>query len=238
MQASPRLGALLRAALADDGEAVASWAMVEVELDLDTVRGDEYDALCLVGSRLARLPVATERARLVGMARHAWTANQASFATTLSAEGTARRVVGGRWATLAHLPSSWVLPAGGGQVAPRWNGPTVDRRLGDFAVRVPSLAAQLVVSLTARRWIDAACLIALDPLPDDVAAEAARIRRLVAVREGLENLTALVGTSIVTADRIPELSVGRLRAARERFWTAAFGAASNAGVRKWVGRSA
>lgn len=234
---SPQLGALLRAALADDGPAAASWSVIERQLDLDSLSGDDYDAVCLVGSRVARLPAMNDRARLAGLARHAWALNQSSFATALAGASAARPVLSGRWATLAHLPAGWVLPAGAPSLGACGTNPTVERTLGGFAVAVPPVEAHLVACLISRRWVDASCLLALDPSPDQVAAEAARVRRRVAVKEGLEGLVALLGPSMATADRIPQLHVGLLRAARERFWTASFAMASSLRVRRQASRS-
>jgi hypothetical protein len=218
------LGALLRVALEEDEEAISSWRTVEAAIDLEIASGDEYDALCLVGSRLGRLEATgTDRARIAGLARHAWATNQAAFEA--AGLGACRPLVG-RWATIAHLPHGWVLPAGVDRPAARWTGPTATRPLAGRDVLVPTLASQLVWALAARQWVDAACLLALEPDRADVAAEAARHRRSVAVRNGLATLSDVVGASVVTADRTPQITVGPVRAAREQAWTAAFAAAS------------
>jgi hypothetical protein len=224
---------LLRAAVGPLDVAASSWREAEALLDLDAIAGAEYDAVCLAGSRVSRLDTQiADHARITGIARHAWAENQtvfASFADDLP------RVLTGRWATLAHLPAGWVLPGGATPRPTRCSTPTVSATLFGRSVVVPSVAAQLVDVLVARRWVDAACLLSLAP-PSEVEVEALRRRRGVAVGDALELLASLLGTAAGPSPP-PTIRVGRSAAARERFWTSGFAIISSIRLRARRARS-
>ena len=215
------LGLLLRTALGPPDVAVASSRELASALDLDTISGLEYDAVCLLGSRLAALDVdIPDRARISGIARHSWAGNQSSFA---AAAGSLPPIVTGRWATIIHLPSGWVLPAGLAPRPRRYPGPTVAATIAGAPVAAPTVAAHLVDVLINRQWVDAACLLPLAP-PREVEAVTVSRRRGVAVGAALRSLQDILGTAAPVA--MPRIQVDWAASMRERFWTSAFAAAA------------
>lgn len=211
------LALLLRAGLAPEETAIAAWQAVESRLDLEDISGDEYDALCLAGSRLGELGVTADQSeRIAGVVRHAWTSRQLALGSTANRDPqSGPPLLLGRIATVVYLPAGRQLPVGPTIPDVRWDGPvrTVTADGHDFQVPPPS--AQLVDSSIQRRVVDVACLLVTGVPAPDVLVEADRRRRRAAVRSAIDLVTELLG-STADATKWPVIPCNRAALTIER----------------------
>ena len=160
--------------------------------------GDEYDALCLAGSRLGELGLTSVHAeRIAGVVRHAWTSRQLAIGSAASRDNGTPPLLLGRIATIVYLPAGRQLPVGPTVRDGRWEGAIGTMTIDGKAVRVPTRAAQLVESAIQRRVVDVACLLVGGIEHTEVLAEAARRRRGAAVSYAIEVISELLGQPTV-----------------------------------------